>query len=206
MGIREACRCGGNGTWQSQSERVLCRFQKTRVRPVLLCGEVCYGTAVPENVTKLVNATTRRRGGVHFPTRWCPATLAYGCPEVPQSKPTRSIDWSCISRRQHLHMATPVTGPDSVWFCDFFHWGFVKDNVYYPHFRRRFRNCEDSSAIPSRMSQKTWLRGFGENESSTWTSAASHVVRTSNALKVITKLQTFLFQMPVVSCICVYYY
>jgi hypothetical protein len=49
-------------------------------------------------------------------------------------------------------------------------------------------------------------RLFGENGSTAWTSVASHVVRTSNAFKVITKLQTFLFQMPVVSCIFVYYY
>jgi hypothetical protein len=48
---------------------LFCRFQKTRVRPVLICGEVCYGTGVPENITKTVNATTRRRGGVHFPKR-----------------------------------------------------------------------------------------------------------------------------------------
>jgi hypothetical protein len=64
-------------------------------------------------------------------------------------------------------------------------------------------NCEDASTMPSRMSQKTCLRGFGENGSTGWTSVASHVVRTSNAFKVITKLQTFLFQMPVVSCIFV---
>ena len=41
------------------------------------------------------------------------------------------MGWSCRGHRQHLlHLATPVTRPDSV--CDFFLWGFVKDNVYVP--------------------------------------------------------------------------
>jgi hypothetical protein len=110
------------------------------------------------------------------------------------------------SAADNIFCTWPPRSPDMT-VCDFFLWGFVKDNVYSPpHFRRRFRNCEDASTMPSRMSQKTCLRGFGENGSTAWTPAASHVVRTSNAFKVITKLQTFLFQMPVVSCIFVYYY
>ena len=38
---------------------------------------------------------------------------------------------------------------------------------------------------------------FGGNGSIAWTSAVSHVGRTSNAFKVTMKLQTFLFQMVV---------
>jgi len=52
---------------------------------------------------------------------------------------------------------------------------------------------------------KTCLRGFGRNGSIAWTSAVSHVGRTSNAFKVTMKLQTFLFQMVVTSCISVQY-
>jgi hypothetical protein len=47
--------------------------------------------------------------------------------------------------------------------------------------------------------------GFGGNGSIAWTSAVSHVGRTSNAFKVTMKLQTFLFQMVVTSCISVRY-
>jgi len=54
-------------------------------------------------------------------------------------------------------------------------------------------------------SHKTCLRGFGRNGSIAWTSALSHEGRTSNAFNVTMKLQTFLFQMVVTSCISVQY-
>ena len=54
-------------------------------------------------------------------------------------------------------------------------------------------------------SHKTCLWGFGGNWSIAWTSAVPHVGRTSNAFKVTMKLQTFLFQMVVTSCIYVQY-
>ena len=54
-------------------------------------------------------------------------------------------------------------------------------------------------------SHKTCLRGFGGNGSIAWTSAVSHVGRTSNAFQVTMKLRTFLFQMVVTSCISVQY-
>ena len=57
----------------------------------------------------------------------------------------------------------------------------------------------------SGTSHKTCLRGFGGNGSITWTSAVSHVGRTSNAFEVTMKLQTFLSQMVVTSCISVQY-
>jgi hypothetical protein len=123
IGIWEACHCVGNVTWQSKNDRVLCRFQQMCVQPCL--REECYGIGVPENVTKLINATNHRRRGVHFPTKRCPTTLAYGCLGLPQWKPTVMTDWSCISHRQHhLHMTTMVTRHDSVWFLPLeFHQG-----------------------------------------------------------------------------------
>ena len=57
----------------------------------------------------------------------------------------------------------------------------------------------------SGTSHKICFRGFGGNGSIAWTSAVSHVGRTSNAFKVTMKLQTFLFQMVVTSCISVQY-
>ena len=54
-------------------------------------------------------------------------------------------------------------------------------------------------------SHKICLRVFGGNGSIAWTSAVSHVGRTSNAFKVTMKLQVFLFQMVVTSCISVQY-
>jgi hypothetical protein len=56
---------------------------------------------------------------------------------------------------------------------------------------------ESASTPQSGTSHKTCLRGFGGNGSIAWTSAVSHVGRTSNAFKVTMKLQTFLFQMVV---------
>jgi len=52
---------------------------------------------------------------------------------------------------------------------------------------------------------KLCLGGFGGNGSIVWTSAVSRVGRTPNAFKVTMKLQTFLFQMVVTSCIPVKY-
>jgi hypothetical protein len=54
-----------------------------------------------------------------------PTTLACAWLGASQWKPITSMDWSCISCRQYLlHMATPVTRPDSVWFLPLgFHQG-----------------------------------------------------------------------------------
>jgi hypothetical protein len=46
---------------------------------------------------------------------------------------------------------------------------------------------------------------FGGNGSIAWTSTMSHMGRTSNAFKVTMKLQTFIFQMVITSCISVKY-
>ena len=73
------------------------------------------------------------------------------------------------------------------------------------HFQRHYQNCESASTPQSVTSHKTCLRGFGWNGSIACTSAVSHVGRTSNAFKVTMKLQTFLFQMVVTSCISVHY-
>jgi hypothetical protein len=65
---------------------------------------------------------------------------------VPQWEHTRCTDRSCLSHRHILHMATPVTGTHRVvCLC-----GSVKNNAYSsnPHFRRRFRDCEDASRVP----------------------------------------------------------
>jgi hypothetical protein len=73
------------------------------------------------------------------------------------------------------------------------------------HFQRHYQNCESASTPQSGTSHKTCLRGSGGSGSLTWTSAVSHVGRTSNAFKVTMKLQTFLFQMVVTLCISVQY-
>ena len=62
-----------------------------------------------------------------------------------------------------------------------------------------------SSRKRSRGQAKCYRRGFGANGSIALTSAVSHVGRTSNAFKVTMKLQTFLFQMVVTSCIYIQY-
>ena len=78
--------------------------------------------------------------------------------------------------------------------------------------KARLTNSKDTTGIaggasPPQLgtSHKTCLRGFGGNGSIAWTSAVSHVGRTSNAFKVTMKLQTFLFQIVVTTCISVQY-
>jgi hypothetical protein len=73
------------------------------------------------------------------------------------------------------------------------------------HFQKHYQNCENASTPQSGTSHSTCLRGFGGNGSIAWTFAVSHVGRTSNPFKVAMKLQTFLFQMVVTSCISVQY-
>ena len=73
------------------------------------------------------------------------------------------------------------------------------------HFQRHYRNCESASTSQLGTSHKTCLRGFGRNGSIAWTSAVSHLGRTSNTFKVTMKLQTLFFQMVVTSHISVQY-
>ena len=99
----------------------------------------------------------------------------------------------------------PPRSPDLT-VCDFFLWRSVKDNVYFPPLP------ETLPELQSAHQHSNWERyarhclgGFGGNGSIAWTSAVSHVGRTSNAVKVTMKLQIFLFQMVVRACICVQY-
>ena len=73
------------------------------------------------------------------------------------------------------------------------------------HFQRHCQNFDSASTSQSGTSRKTCWRGFGGNGSIAWTSAVSHDGRTSNVFKITMKLQTFLFQMVVTSCISVQY-
>ena len=97
----------------------------------------------------------------------------------------------------------PVTRPDSVWFLPV---GFRQGQCLHPATSRdttriarahQHRNRE-------RHTRHAW-EGLGGNGSIAWTSAVSHVGRTSNAFKVTMKLQTFIFQMVATSCISVQY-
>ena len=94
----------------------------------------------------------------------------------------------------------PPRSPDLT-ACDFFLWGFIKDNVYVqplPKTLQELRECINTAI-------GTCLGGFGGNGSIAWTSTLSQVGRTSNVFKVTMKLQTFLFKMVVTSCISVQY-
>jgi hypothetical protein len=101
-----------------------------------------------------------------------------------------------------VEFATLVTRPDSVISSC----GVSSRTMFTSHhFQRHNQNCESASTPQSGTSHKTCLRGFGGNGCIAWTYAVSHVGRTSNAFKVTIKLQTFLFQMAVTSCISVQY-
>ena len=97
----------------------------------------------------------------------------------------------------------PPRSPDLT-LCGFFLWG-VKDTVHVPPLPKTTRIAESTSTQQLGTSHKACLGGFGGNGSIAWTSAVSHVGRTMNAFKVTMKLQTFLFQMVVTSCIYVHY-
>jgi len=73
------------------------------------------------------------------------------------------------------------------------------------HIQKHCQNCDSASTPHSGTSHKTCLGGFGRNGSIVGTSAVSHMGCTSNAFKVAMKLQTFLFQMVVTSCISFQY-
>ena len=99
----------------------------------------------------------------------------------------------------------PPRSPDLT-VCDSFLWRFVKDNVYVPALPKTLPELQRAHQHRSRERHtRRALRGFGGNGSIAWTSAVLHVGRTSNAFKVTMKLQTFLFQMVVTSCIYVQY-
>ena len=99
-----------------------------------------------------------------------------------------------------------VTPGHQTWQCVISSCGISSRTMFTSHhFRRHYQNCESASTPQLGTSHKTCLGGFGGNGNIAWTSAVSHVGRTSNAFKVTIKLQTFLFQMVVTSCISVTY-
>jgi len=98
----------------------------------------------------------------------------------------------------------PPRSPDLT-ECDFFLWGFVKDNIYVPPLPKtlpelRQRINTEIGNVTHDMLERGWRE---------WEYcldiAVSHEGRTSNAFKVTMKLQTSLFQMVVTSCISVQY-
>ena len=153
------------------------------------------------------NATTRGWGGsgVHLPTRQGPTILA---------KEVRGYQYEHLPGRwvgsaaatDNTFCTWPPRSPDLT-VCDFFLRRFVKDSVYVPPTTSKdtTRIAQSTSTEQSGTSHKTCLRGFGGNGSIAWTSAVSHLGRTSNVFKVAMKLQTFLFQMVVTSRISVRY-
>ena len=107
------------------------------------------------------------------------------------------------TERSWCVLATPVTRPDNVWFLLVV---FRQEQCLRPTNPKDTTRIAESASTPQLgTSHKTCLWGFGGNGSIAWTSAVSHVGRTSNAFKVAMKLQTFLFQMVVTSCISVQY-
>jgi len=118
----------------------------------------------------------------------------------------------CVTRhmsRRYSHSCQTLSSMSCVTFpiavCDFFLWGFVKDNVYIPPLPKTLPKLRERINTTIGTSHKTCFRGFGRNGSIAWTSSVSHGGQTSNAFKVTMKLQTFIFQMVVTSCISVQY-
>jgi hypothetical protein len=81
-----------------------------------------------------------------------------------------------------LHLATPVTRPDSVWFlfAEFCQGPCLSLTTS----KNTTRIAKAHQTSQSRKSYETCLRGFGGTWSIAWTSAVSHVGRTSNAFKL----------------------
>ena len=118
---------------------------------------------------------------------------------------TCQIDGLVVQRPQTTPSAPGHPGHQT-WQCVISSCGFSSRTMFTSHhIQKHCQNCESASTPQSGTSHKTCLGGFGGNGSIVWTSATSHMGRTSNAFKVTMKLQTFLFQMVVTSCISVQY-
>jgi len=118
---------------------------------------------------------------------------------------TCQVDGLVVQRPQTTPSAPGHPGHQT-WQCVISSCGVSSKTMFTPHhIQKHCQNCESASTPQSGTSHKTCLGGFGGNGSIVWTSAVSHVGRTSNALKVTMKLQTFLFQVVVTSCISVQY-
>ena len=111
-----------------------------------------------------------------------------------------------VMQRTQTTPSAPGLPSHQTWQCVISSCGVLLRTMFTSHHcQRHYQNCESTSTPQSGTSHKTRLRGFGRNGSIAWTSAVSHVGHTSNAFKVTMKLQTFLFQMVVTSCISVQY-
>ena len=110
---------------------------------------------------------------------------------------TSQVDGLVVQRPQTTPSAPGHPGHQT-WQCVISSCGVSSRSVFTSHHFQRYYQ-------QSGTSRKTCLRGFGGNRSIGWTSAVSHVGRTSNVVKVTMKLQTFLFQMVVTACIYVQY-
>ena len=111
-----------------------------------------------------------------------------------------------VVQRAHTAPSAPGHPGHETWQCVISSCEFSSKTMFTSHnLQRHYQNCECALTSQSGKSHKTCLRGFGGNGSIAWTSAVSHEGRTSNAFKVTMKLQTFLFQMVVTSCISVQY-
>jgi len=118
---------------------------------------------------------------------------------------TCQVDGLIVQRPQTTHSAPGHPGHQT-WQCVISSCGVSSRTMFTSHnIPKHCQNCESASTPQSGTSHKTCLGGFGGNGSMVWTSAVSHVGRISNAFKVTMKLQTFLFQMVVTSCISVQY-
>jgi len=118
---------------------------------------------------------------------------------------TCQVDGLVVQRPQTTPSAPGHPGHQT-WQCVISSCGVSSRTMFTSHhIQKHCQNCESASTPQSGTSHKTCLGGFGGNGSIVWTSAVSHVGRTSNAFKVTMKLQTFLFQMVVTSCISVQY-
>ena len=118
---------------------------------------------------------------------------------------TCQVDGLFVQRPQTTPSAPGHPGHQT-WQCVISSCGVSSTTMFTSHhIQKQCQNCESASTPQSGTSHKTCLGGFGGNGSIVWTSAVSHMGRTSNAIKVTMKLQTFLFQMVVTSCISVQY-
>ena len=118
---------------------------------------------------------------------------------------TSQVDGLVVQRPQTTPSA-PGHPSHQTWQCVISSCGVSSRTMFTFHrIQKHCQNCESASTPQSGTSHKACLGGFGGNGSIVWTSAVSHVGRTSNAFKVTMKLQTFLFQIVVTSCISVQY-
>jgi hypothetical protein len=98
------------------------------------CSKHGYWGNIFRDAAKLASSSNERRiRRLHYPTGRSSTPLAPGCSTFSERISTSTMDRSHRERRKKIwHFSSgPPRSPDLI-PCDFFLWGFIKEEVYVP--------------------------------------------------------------------------